>query len=200
MAAPHPPRWAQSRVTATADGIAALDGVQQRRVVPFAFPGYVTPGKASKNSMSRDFAYASRTVRRLVIASATMVLSVALVVSATRHPANPWHTRAEVLGAFRDQGFDLRNWPREVDGRVLYSEDAWILGPWGSSEFTVYVLPTRFDARQLAASYTRLGPPRFAVLQGNVYVQSIDPAFSRAERKRVRSAMLALAGFDGSST
>jgi hypothetical protein len=139
-------------------------------------------------------------LRALAVASAIVVLCAGVVIATSRKPDAPRYARSEVVQAFAEQGFELGNFTR-VDGRTFYEKGRWIMGPKRSrdGDFVVYVLKSASEARAQSVSYVRLGlaPPRFAVLQGNVYVESIDPGLSTRARGRLRKAMFALDDLKG---
>jgi hypothetical protein len=141
-------------------------------------------------------------IGRLVVAGAIAVFALGLVAAGAERDDSRRYTRGEVVRAFAEQGYTLRNVPREMEGRTIYREGSWLMTP-RSAKFLVYVTPTRWEAREVSASIARMKSPaplppgtervqRFAVLDGNVYVDSIDPTLTRQEKQRVRDALASL--------
>jgi len=154
-------------------------------------------GSIRTTSADRSFSYPSSVIRRLVVATAVTVLAVAGVVAAIGNSGGARYTRAEVVRAFAEQGFGLRDARREIRGTEtpLYREGSWIKGS-DTGDFLVYIAPTSSVARDLSTRNVRrldLPPPRFSLLEGNVYVESLDPNLDILERKLVRDAMRSLA-------
>jgi len=85
---------------------------------------------------------------------------------------------------------------RSVEPRRPFTGRAdWIKGS-DTGDFLVYIAPTSSVARDLSTRNVRrldLPPPRFSLLEGNVYVESLDPNLDILERKLVRDAMRSLA-------
>jgi hypothetical protein len=81
-------------------------------------------GSIRTSSADRSFSYPSSVIRRLVVATAVTVLAVAGVVAAIGNSGGARYTRAEVVRAFAEQGFGLRDARREIRGTEtpLYRE------------------------------------------------------------------------------